>query len=271
MNNKKAPDSLPLSRKSQLWFLIKDNPSLLMFVSLTAFAFLVPLGFVFTWLLLTFSAIVRDTSIQGLSAFYDIFYPSLTLILATMIAGIGFSGVYGVIHELVTKDYSKYKHFFTTLKSNLKQFVIYYGILGLFLFLVVINFAGYIYLDIIPFLKLISLFVSITLLTLFIFIKPFTLFQICMFNNSLGQIVRNSIGFIGKRFHFNLLTILLSNLFYALVLVLPSDLRVFALVVMGLFWIMFSCLCNYIICIDTLEKKLPKDQVNEFFHKGLEE
>lgn len=271
MKNKQVPDQLPFSRRKQLSFLILDNPSLLFFVNFTAFFFLVPLGFVLSWLAISFNSIIAASEIEGLTAFYRIFYPALTLIPSLIVAGIGFNGVYGVIHELVTKDISKYTHFFSSIKSSWKQFVWYYAILGILVSLVVINFAGYLYLDIGPFFKYFTLVISIVLTIIFIFIKPYVLFQICMFNNNLPQIIRNSIGFVGKRFLFSLLMFLISNVFFILVVVLPGQLRVFAIVVIGLFWIMFSCLTNYLICIDTLEKKLSRDLTNDFYHKGLEE
>ncbi len=181
------------------------------------------------------------------------------------------TGVYGVIHDLVTKDVSRYSNFWSSIKSNWKQFLVFYLLIGILFSLVVINFAAYLYLDISPFLILLSLTISIVLLVLLMFIKPFVLFQICLFNNSLIQIIRNSIGFIGKRFHFNLLMFLINIFDYLLVIFLPGNFRVFALVILASFWLMFSSLTNYIICIDTLEKKLPSEQTKDFYHKGLEE
>ena len=102
------------------------------------------------------------------------------------------------------------------------------------------------------------------------FIKHFVLFQTTLFNNAYILILRNSIGFVGKRFFYNLLAILISNLMYVVTIFMPGWLKVVPLVFIAAYWIMFSSLVNYIICIDTLELKLPRELTQEFYHHGLD-
>ena len=272
MNDKKAPDLLPFTRKKQLWFLIKDNPSLLFFVNFTAALFFIPLGFSATWLLVSISTILNQEGVDSLSCFYSVLYPSLCLIPSIVIAGIGMCGLYGVINDLVLRDISKYSHFFSSIKKNWKQFVIYHLIIGLFTGLTAINFGVYFFLDFAPLFKLVLLVLTIVLLTLFFFIKPFVLFQATLFSNNLPQIIKNSIGFSLRRFLYNLLCFFFGIVMYVLIFFLPGDfLRIIPTVLIATIWLMFTTLVNYLVCIDTLEKCLPREETTEFYHKGLEE
>ena len=272
MKNKTTPDLLPFTRKKQLWFLIKDNPSLLFFVNFTAALFFIPLGFCATWLLISISSILRTEGATSLSCFYSILYPGLCFIPATAIAGIGMCGLYGVINDLVLRDISKYVNFWSYIKKNWVQFVIYHFLIGLFLSFIIINFGVYFFLDLTPLFKLVLLILSIALFVIFFFIKPFVLFQATLFNNNLPQIIKNSIGFSFKRFLYNLLCFLAGISMYVLVFFLPGEfLRIIPIVTIATVWLMFTTLLNYIVCIDTLETKLPREQTTEFYHKGLEE
>ena len=272
MKNEAREDLLPFTRKKQFWFLIKDNPSLLFFANFTAAMFFIPLAFVATWLLISISTIVNSGSASALDCFYSVFYPSLCFIPATMVAGIGMAGLYGIINDLVLRDVSRYSTFWASIKKNWLQFLIYHFFLGLFLSLSISNVGIYLFVDLDPIFKLVLMVISIVLFTLFMFIKPFVLFQITLFSNSLVQIIKNSIAFSTKRFGHNLLCFVLGIIMYVLVMFLPGDLlRVAPVVIIATIWLMFTALLNYIVCIDTLETTLPREQTAEFYRKGLEE
>ena len=272
MKSKNSTDLLPFTRKKQLWFLIKDNPSLLFFVNFTAAMFFIPLGFVATWLLISLSSAAGSANPTNATYFYAILFPGLCFIPAIMIAGLGMAGLYGVINDLVLRDISKYTNYWSYIKKNWLQFLLYHFWLGLFFSFSVINVGVYLFADLAPFFKICLLTINIALFVIFFFIKPFVLFQATLFDNNLMQIVKNSIGFIGKRFLFNLLCFVLGLIMYVLVIFLPGDfLRIVPVIIIATFWLMFTTLINYIVCIDTLEKKLPKEQTKDFYHHGLEE
>ena len=239
MKDKKTTDLLPFTRKKQLWFLIKDNPSLLFFVNFTAAMFFIPLGFSATWLLISISVILTQEGIDSLICFYSILYPGLCLIPSITIAGIGMCGLYGVINDLVLRDISKYSHFWSSIKKNWFQFVIYHFVIGLFVALTVINFGVYYFVDLAPLFKLGLLIISIVLLVFFFFIKPFVLFQATLFSNNLPQIIKNSIGFSLRRFLYNLLCFVLGTVMYVLIFFLPGDFLRIVPVVIVPFWIHF--------------------------------
>ena len=110
------------------------------------------------------------------------------------------------------------------------------------------------------------------MLAIFLFIKPYVLFQITLFDNNLNRIIRNAIGFSFNRFLLNLLCFVSGIIMYVLVFFLPGEFLMIApIIVIATFWLMFTTLLNYIVCIDTLEKTLPQEQTKDFYHKGLEE
>ena len=269
--DKKQTDSLPLTRRSQILYFIKEEPSLLFFVNFTAAFFFVPLAFVFTWGILSYSSIAIKEGVTNSECFASILYPSLALVPATMISGIGMCGVYSVISRLILRSTSPYSTFWKGIKDNWRQFLLTYSIVGILLSLLFINIGVYYYVDLSVTTKLVSLIVVSILLVLFLFIKHFVLFQITLFNNSYLLILRNSIGFIGKRFLYNLLALLISNVMYVIILFTPGWFKVIPIVLIAAYWIMFSSLVNYVICIDTLELKLPRELTQEFYHRGLDQ
>ena len=272
MNNKHETDLLPFTRKKQFWFLIKDNPSLLFFVNFTTALFFAPLGVIATWLIISVSLVLKSEGASNVTCFYAFFYPGLCFTPAIMLAGVGMSGLYGVINDLVLRDVSRYSNFWSYIKKNWLQFLLYHFIIGLFFSLTIINVGVYLFLDISPIFKLVLLVISILMLAIFLFIKPYVLFQITLFDNNLNRIIRNAIGFSFNRFLLNLLCFVSGIIMYVLVFFLPGEFLMIApIIIISTFWLMFTTLLNYIVCIDTLEKTLPQEQTKDFYHKGLEE
>ena len=57
---------------------------------------------------------------------------------------------------------------------------------------------------------------------------------------------------------------------FVLIGFLPGWFRVVPIVFIGGYWLMFEALVNYIICINTLETKYPREITAEFYRRGLE-
>ena len=240
------------------------------FVNFTASFFLLPLAFVGTWGLLSYSQAATTEGITGLQCFLSILYPSLCLIPSMMIAGFGICGVYSVIQRLTLHTTSRYSEFWIGIKKNWKQFLISHFILGLLLSLLFINLGIFFYIDATPLTKLVSLIINVILLFLFLCFKGYVLFQSTLFNNSYIQILRNSVGFFGKRIGYNFLSVLNGVVMYVLILFLPGYFRIIPIVFIACYWLVFESLVNYLICIDTLEEKLPREWTIDFYHHGLE-
>ena len=242
--HKEQVESLPLTRKKQLLYIIKEEPSLLFFVNFTAAIFLVPLAFSFTWLLISYSRIATSDNVTSMQCFLSVLYPALCLLPSCMIAGLGLSGVYNVIHKLVTKTIAHYVDFWVGIKINWKQFLITYALIGLFLSAFIINFAAYYYIDISVVTKLVALIIAGLLLVIMFLLKGFILFQAALFNNTYFQILRNSVGFFGKRIGYNFLSALISVSMYVLILFLPGYFRIIPIGIIALYWLVFESLTN---------------------------
>lgn len=262
---------LPLTRKEQIWYLLKNEVGLLFLINVTTFLFVIPLILVFFFGVSTFHHFNLDASSTS-SDFFNIFlmYGLLT-VPATLLLCIGYSGLYSTIKQLVFESTSHYSTYWKGIKRNIKPFFGYYLITGATSGLLVINFGYHIYMDGDIVFKSILLGANILILLTLLIAQPIVLFEGVTFNNYLIAHIRNGVYLFYKGFPLSLICLLLTLLPIVLILFIPINIFFIPIGMLATFYISLAGLINFIICLYTYEKVVDKEQISEIYHKGLED
>ena len=142
----KSDGRLPLTRKEQIPFLLKNEIGILFLINIMFFVFVIPLIMVFFLFVTTFHYYSLDdtkTSVDFFNVFLSnglIFIPAITLV------GIGRAGLVSVIKQLTFESTAKVSTFFKGIIRNFKPFFFFYLFIGVLSGLLVINFGYFRYL-----------------------------------------------------------------------------------------------------------------------------
>ena len=218
-NNK---DRLPLTRKEQIWYLIKNETWILFLVNFLVFLFLVPAILVFFFGVSTFHVYTLASDKTNLDFFNIFLMYGLLLIPALFIFCIGFAGLTHVIKQLVFESTSKFVSFFIGIKNNFKSFSLMYLLLSISCGLLVINFGYNLYIEGNQVLKAIFIGANVLLVLTLIIAIPFYHFEACTFNNYFLAYLRNSVYLFYKAFPLSLINLLLTILPIVLIFFIPN-------------------------------------------------
>lgn len=271
MAKKSDVGRLPLTRKQQVWYLLKNEVGILFLINFTTFLFVIPLILVFVFFVSTFHHFNLDTSKQA-GDFFNLFLMyGLLAIPSTTFISIGYTGLYSVIKQLVFESTSHYSMYFKGIKRNIKPFLGYFLILGILLGLFIINLGYHLYIDGNIVVKSILLGANILLLLTVLIAQPIVLFEGVTFSNYLLNHLRNGVYLFYKGFPLSLLSLLLTLLPIVLICFIPISVFFIPLGMLVTFYISLAALINFIVSIYIYEKVVDKDSIKEIYHKGLED
>ena len=116
---------LPNSRFLQFFYIFRINFGLLIAISITSFAFILPLLFTLLYSYTQFVSAYHNNQ-DANSLFSILFITSLIMIPSTIISGIGGMGVNYILKQLILGEYCKYSDFFVGIKLNFKSHIFFY-------------------------------------------------------------------------------------------------------------------------------------------------
>lgn len=267
-NNK---DRLPLTRKEQIWYLIKNETWILFLINFFVFLFLIPVILIFFFGVSTFHSYTLSANKTNLDFFNVFLMYGLLLIPALFILCIGFAGLMYVIKQLAFESTTKFVSFFIGIKKNFSSFFPMYLLLSIACGMLVINFGYNLYIEGNQVLKAILIGANVLLVLTLLIAIPFYHFEACVFNNYFLAYLRNSVYLFYKAFPLSLINLLLTILPIVLIFFIPISVFYIPLGMLATFYISLSGLIQFIICLYTYEKIVPKDQIKEIYHKGLED
>ncbi len=263
-----ATSSLPKSREKQFFFIIKNNWLTIFYVSLLYCVSLFPLCFFGGLNYIHYTNLLKGESTY-LELFSTLLYFALILLPCFLFLSFGSAGAYGYFGQTLKTNEAGLKAFFRSIKKNFLPFLLLYFAEGLFFFLLVFNYAFYLYIPFDPVLKLILFIVSVLFVFLFFLAKPYFVIQILFFNTSFIALVRNSFLLPFSRLFHSLTTLLSSSIFYICFFFWPIDylyiLIVLFIIFGGAITLLFSLSFNF----SSLEKSIPKEQLGTLYHVGL--
>ena len=264
--DKKIP--LPSSRFLQFFYLFRINLGLLAAVSITSFAFFLPLLFTIMYSYTQFVSAYHN-SMDSNSLFSILFITSLIIIPCILISGIGSMGTNHVIKKLIIGDYCKYSDFYIGIKENFKNQFYFYIISALSIFFVIFNFAIYLFIDISPIIKLVTLIASILIFTFTFLTKPYYILISMLFENTKFLTLKNSYIIALSKLFRNIGMSIVSISIYALFFLFTGTSKtIFSLVLIVIGGAFYS-LVNLLNSLDVIEKTFDKSQLENLYHKGL--
>ena len=180
-------------------------------------------------------------------------------------------GLMNTIKQLVFESTSKFVSFFIGIKRNFKSFYPMYLLLSIAVGLLVINFGYNLYTPGEQILKAILIGANVLIVLTLLIAIPFYHFEAATFNNYFLAYLRNSVYLFYKAFPLSLINLLLTIIPIVLIFFIPINVFYIPLGMLATFYISLSGLIQFIICLSTYEKIVPKDQIKEIYHKGLED
>ena len=262
---------LPPNRFLQFFYILKDNFLLLFYTSLTYFAFILPTIYILFSFFVRYTNESTQENITNVEMFNTFFHTGLLLIPCIMTSSFASVGMHYIIKRLVYNEGAIYKDFFIGIKLHLKRVIPLFIALSLFTFLLFTNFAIYIYIDLEPFIKLMGFIVSIILFTLTLVIKPYYLMQEMIFNNSISQILKNSVMFSLRKLFKNIGAIIASSALYISLLFSSDWIKVLNIVILIIIGGAFSTLITHLNSISILESTIEKVSIKSIYKKGLKD
>lgn len=268
-NNKDG--RLPLTRKEQIWYLIKNEIGILFLSNIVTFLFVLPLLLVFFFTVTTFHHYTLDsTKVSG--DYFNLFLMfGLLMIPSCFILGIGRSGLTSVIKQLVFESTTSFSSYFKGIVKNFKVFAFNYLLLGILSGALMVNYGYFRYIEGNIYLKAVLLGANILLLLTLLICIPSIEFEGVTFNNYLFAYLRNGVYIFYKTFPLSLISLLLVIFPIILVGFIPISIFFIPLGMLATFYLSLSSLITFIINIYSYEKLLTKEQIPEIYHKGLEE
>ena len=268
---KEKDGRLPLTRKEQIWYLIKNELGVLFLSNVVTFLFTLPLILVFVFGSITFHQYTLETS-KTMGDYFNLFLMYGFLLIPTvLIMGIGRCGLTSVIKQMVFESSAKFSTFFTGFKNNFKAFFFTYLALGILSGALVVNFGYLRYVEGNMVFKGILFGANCLLLFTLILSLPNIEFEGVTFNNYLFAYYRNSLYMFYKSFPFSLLTLLLYVTPIVLVCFVPIKVFFIPLCILATFYIALSSLISFIICLYSYENIIPQEQLEGVYHVGLED
>lgn len=267
-NDKKK--ELPPNRFLQFFYLIKENFLLLFYSSLTYFVFLLPLIYILISSYMNYSSLINQENIDSQTLLSSIFASASLLIPCILLLSIGDTGMHYVIKKIAYNEGCLYKDFFIGIKKYFKKIFLYYVLISVFLFLVIINYGCYYFVeDLNPIFKLVVFVICCILFAFSILAKPYFILQKMIFNNTNIQTMKNSLVLAVAKLIPNLLFLLLSSVLYLTLFFFKNYLLALNIVILIIFGGAYSTLITVLNSIDKLEKSIDPNEYKEIYHKGL--
>lgn len=195
----------------------------------------------------------------------------IVLIPLLMVWGLGFAGAFRVIKKLVWGEGVLLSaDFFIGIKDNYKQFIVWFFIIGVSLFIMVFNYNYSQSNAEIGVLEQAGIAISISQ---FVLVGLFTMFylpQAALYSLKFNQIVKNSFLFLIKTFPKSICVFLLTAGIFVALLLMPYNIA--KLLAIVIFLIIGSI---YIVIVWTLyshsvfDKYINKEYHSEIYEKGL--
>ena len=262
---------LPLTRKEQIWYLIKGELGVLFLSNIATFSFTLPLIFIFLFCSITFRQYTLDSS-KTMSDYFNLFLMyGLLAIPGVLLLGVGRCGLTSVIKQMVFESSAKFSTFFLGFKKNFKPFFSAYLLLGILVGALVVNFGYLRYIEGNMTFKGILFGANCLLLFTLILSLPNIEFEGVTFNNYLFAYYRNGLYMFYKSFPISLLNLLLYITPIVLIFFVPIKVFFIPLGILATFYIALSSLISFIISIYSYERFIPQEQISEIYHKGLED
>lgn len=269
LSKKPSVATLPKSREKQFFFIIKNNWLTIFYVSFLYCVSLFPLCFFGGLNYIHYTNLLKSGSSSS-ELFSTLVYSALILLPCFLFLSLGSAGAYGYFGETLKTNDAGLKIFFRSIKKNALPFLLLYFAEALLFFLLVFNYAFYLYVPFnSPLLKLILLIVSILFAFLFFLAKPYFVIQILFFKTSFIALVRNSFLLPFSRLFHSLTTFLSSSIFYICFFFWPIDYLYILIVLFVIFGGAISLLFSLSFNFSSLEKSLPKEQLGTLYRVGL--
>lgn len=269
--NKEKDGRLPLTRKEQVWYLIKSELGVLFLTNIVSFLFTLPLILVFLFGSITFHQYTLDAS-KTMGDYFNLFLMYGLLVIPTsLIMGLGRCGLTSVIKQMVFESSAKFSTFFVGFKKNFKAFFTAYLLLGVLAGALVVNFGYLRYIEGNMTFKGILFGANCLLLFTLILSLPNIEFEGVTFNNYLFAYYRNGLYMFYRNFPASLLNLLLYITPIVLIFFVPIKVFFIPLGILATFYIALSSLISFILSIQAYEKYVPKEQLEGIYHKGLED
>ena len=113
--------------------------------------------------------------------------------------------------------------------------------------------------------------ISIVLFTLTMLIKPYYLMQETIFNNTIIQILKNSIMFSLRKLFKNIGAIIASSTLYIALLFTKDWVKVLNIVALIIIGGAFSTLLTHLNSLSVLESLIEKNNIKSIYKKGLQD
>ena len=254
---------LPITRKEQVWFLLKGEIGILFLSNFLTFLTLIPLLLVFFFGVSTFHQYNLDTSKNNIDFFNIFLMYGLLLIPAILLFSIGLSGLFSVVKKLTFESTCKIKEYFIGIFKNYRHCFFFYLLLSIISGLFVINFGYTFYLEGDPTFKCILFGVNALLLLSVIIASPIASFEMMTFKNYTVSYIRNGLYLFYKCFPLTLINLLLVVLPIVLVCFIPIKVFFIPLGMFATFYLSLSSLIIYILSLYIFEKVVPSKDIED--------
>lgn len=193
------------------------------------------------------------------------------LIPLLMVWGLGFAGAFRVIKKLVWGEgVLLSSDFFLGIKDNYKQFIVWFFIIGVSLFIMVFNYnysqsnAG------IGTLQQVGIAISIAQFALVGLFTMFYLPQAVLYSLKFSQIAKNSFLFLIKTFPKSLCVFLLTVGIFAALLLMPYNIaKLLAIVILLIIGSIYIVIVWTLYTHSVFDKYINKEHHKEIYEKGL--
>ncbi len=260
---------IPPNRFLQFFYLIKEHFMLFFIASICQFICTFPTIYILISTYIRYSTELNTENPDVNTLYQTLTTGALLLIPSLIISSLGEIGMYSIIKKIAFNDSADIKDFFKGIKKNFLACSPAFLVSSIFLALIIINYAVYLYGDLEAIVKLLSLIISVVMFTILSLCKPYFVLQKMLFNNSTIQITKNSIAFVFTKLFKNLAIFVLSNIFLLLLLFLSEGLRIIVIVLFIIFGGAYTTLMQYLHSLSVVELFINKQNYPEIYHNGL--
>lgn len=268
--NRKELGRLPLTRKEEFKVLLFGEPLLLFVCGFLAFLFLAPLlaDFIVGMLFYRRALAIDGFGNSPLNIFLIFGGIALPCIF---IFELGQVGLMSVIKKLTIESSSKVSQFFKGIAANFKSFWLYGIIVSLLSSLLIINVGVFTYADFNQTLSLVLLVINIVLLLILLIYRPYIMFEIVTFNNSILRTLHNARFLFIKKPGYAFLNLLTYSLPIIALILFPINFLFIPISILCVGYLSFTNLISYLTNIAVFENNVDQSEIPDIYHAGLED